>query len=272
MTIRLAGVIGDPISHSRSPRLHGHWLQRYGIDGQYIPLHVRPADLRASLELLPRLGLSGINVTLPHKEAVFELAHTTTERAKAVGSANTLTFVDGQIHADNTDGYGFLANLDQGAATRDRAAPALVLGAGGAARGVIAALLQDGTDRVTLTNRTAARAETLASQFPDRVQVVPWDQAEHAVADHGLLVNTTSLGMVGQPPLQMSLDHLPPETIVTDIVYTPLETPLLASARARGNVVVDGLGMLLHQAVPGFEAWFGRTPTVDSDLRAAVLA
>ncbi|MDB2407431.1 shikimate dehydrogenase [Jannaschia sp.] len=268
----LAGVIGDPIAHSRSPRLHGHWLRRYGIDGHYVPLHVRPDDLEATLALLPRLGFSGINVTIPHKEAVFALAHETTDRARAIGAANTLTFKDGRIHADNTDGYGFTANLRQEAATRDTQAPALVLGAGGAARGVIAALLDEGASRITLTNRSADRAEALAALFGPRVTPLPWAEASTALPGHGLLVNTTSLGMSGKPALDLDLSGLDREATVTDIVYTPLDTPLLAAARARGNPTVDGLGMLLHQAVPGFRAWFGIDPQVDAELRAAVLA
>jgi shikimate dehydrogenase len=268
----LAGVIGDPIAHSRSPRLHGHWLRRYAIDGQYVPLHVRPEDLEATLALLPRLGFVGINVTIPHKEAAFALADTATDRAHAVGAANTLTFREGRIHADNTDGYGFIANLRQWAPGRDASAPALVLGAGGAARGVIAALLDEGAERITLTNRSADRANALAALFGSRVTTYPWDQAADALPGHGLLVNTTSLGMAGTPPLDLDLSTLDREATVTDIVYTPLETPLLAAARARGNPVVDGLGMLLHQAVPGFHAWFGTEPQVDAALRAAVLA
>ncbi|PWJ21753.1 shikimate dehydrogenase [Jannaschia seohaensis] len=268
----LAGVIGDPIAHSRSPRLHGHWLRRYGIDGHYVPLHVRADDLEATLALLPRLGFRGINVTIPHKEAVFALADETTARARAVGAANTLTFQEGRILADNTDGYGFTANLAQGAGHRDVRAPAFVLGAGGAARGVIAALLDEGAAHVTLTNRSADRAEALAALFGDRVTTVPWIDAAQALPGHGLLVNTTSLGMTGKPPLDLDLAGLDPSATVTDIVYTPLETPLLAAARARGHPVVDGLGMLLHQAVPGFHAWFGAEPRVDEALRAAVLA
>ncbi|TFL17550.1 shikimate dehydrogenase [Jannaschia formosa] len=269
---RLAGVIGDPIAHSRSPRLHGHWLRRYGIDGHYVPLHVRAEDLEATLALLPRLGFAGINVTIPHKEAVFALADEVTDRARAVGAANTLTFRDGRIHADNTDGYGFLANLRQEAPGRDARAPALVLGAGGAARGVIAALLDEGAERVTLTNRSAGRAEALAELFGPRVVTHPWERAAEALPGHALVVNTTSLGMAGNPPLELDLTGLDPTATVTDIVYTPLETPLLAAARARGNPVVDGLGMLLHQAVPGFRAWFGAEPQVDDALRAAVMA
>ncbi|WP_371155999.1 shikimate dehydrogenase [Jannaschia sp. 2305UL9-9] len=270
MTI-LAGVIGDPISHSRSPRLHGHWLRRYGIDGHYVPLHVTPDDLSRTLDLLPRLGFAGINVTLPHKEAVFAAADEVTDRARAVGAANTLTFREGRILADNTDGYGFVANIDQVVPDRDRTAPAMILGAGGAARGVIAALMAEGTGAITLTNRTRARAEALAAEFGKAVTVVDWASAQDSMANHGLLVNTTSLGMSGQPALDLDLGGLSVDAVVTDIVYTPLETPLLERARARGNPVVDGLGMLLHQAVPGFSTWFGRVPDVDDALRKAVL-
>ncbi|MGB3407755.1 MAG: shikimate dehydrogenase [Jannaschia sp.] len=270
MTI-LAGVIGDPISHSRSPRLHGHWLARHAIDGQYMPLHVRSADLADALRLLPRLGFAGLNVTLPHKEAVFALADEVSDRARSVGAANTLTFRDERIIADNTDGFGFTANLAHRAPERDLTTPCLVLGAGGAARGVIAALLAEGTPAITLANRSRERADALAADFAGRVHVVDWESASGALPGHGLLVNTTSLGMTGQPPLAMDLSRLDPDTVVTDIVYTPLETPLLRDARVRGNTVVDGLGMLLHQAVPGFAAWFGITPDVDDALRIAVL-
>lgn len=269
---RLAGVIGDPIGHSRSPRLHGHWLRRYGIDGHYIPLHVTPDRLAETLKLLPALGFRGLNVTIPHKEAVFDLADDVTDRARAIGAANTLTFRDGRIHADNTDGYGFIANLRQGAPDWRPDGTALILGAGGAARGVVAALLDAGATGVTLANRTQSRAETLADLFDGRVQVRPWTDVERALPDHDLLVNTTSLGMAGQPPLDLDLAGLTPAQTVSDIVYTPLETPLLAAARGQGAVAVDGLGMLLHQAAPGFEAWFGVAPTVDDDLRQAVLA
>jgi shikimate dehydrogenase len=270
--IRLAGVIGDPIAQSRSPRLHGHWLLRHGIEGHYVPLHVRAEDLPATLALLPRLGFAGINVTIPHKEAAFAAAHERTARARAVGAANTLTFRAGRILADNTDGYGFVASLRRGAPGRDPSAPAFVLGGGGAARAVIAALLEEGAERVTLANRTASRAGLLAAQMGPRVSTVPWDEAPRALPGHGLLVNTTSLGMTGQPPLDLDIRALDGTATVTDIVYAPLETPLLAAARARGNPVVDGLGMLLHQAVPGFTAWFGVEPEVDDALRAAVLA
>lgn len=267
----LAGVIGDPIGHSRSPRLHGHWLHRYGVDGQYVPLHVRAEDLAATLRLLPRLGFAGLNVTLPHKEAVFALADRTTDRARAVGAANTLTFRDGCVEADNTDGAGFVASLDRNAPGWCRSAPAVVLGAGGAARGIIAALLVAGVPKVTLVNRTRGRAAALAAHFGPRVSTQPWPDVTTALDGAGLLVNTTSLGMEGRPRLDLDLSALPLTATVTDIVYTPVMTRLLAAAGARGNPTVDGVGMLLHQAAPGFAAWFGITPEVDEDLRRAVL-
>ncbi|SDY39285.1 shikimate dehydrogenase [Jannaschia faecimaris] len=269
----LAGVIGDPIAQSRSPRLHGHWLRRYGIDGHYVPLHVRPEVLEATLKVLPDIGFSGLNCTIPHKEAAFRLADDVTDRARAVEAANTLMFTeDGRIIADNTDGYGFIANLKQQAPEWDITKPALVLGAGGAARGIVAALLEVGVPAVTIANRTHTRAEGLAALLGADVLPIEWAGASTALADHGLLVNTTSLGMSGQPPLVFDLSSMSDHTTVADIVYSPLMTPLLTDAQARGAQVVDGLGMLLHQAVPGFEAWFGRTPTVDEELRRAVLA
>jgi shikimate dehydrogenase len=269
-----AGVIGWPIGHSRSPRLHGHWLRRHGIAGHYVPIALPPERLADGLAALALLGFRGVNVTIPHKEAALRLAHTCSERATRIGAANTLTFTaDGWIEADNTDGYGFLANLRQHAPDwRAEAGPALVLGAGGAARAIVVALLDAGVPELRLANRSRDRAEALATAFGPRVVVRDWDRAERAVSGARTIVNTTALGMAGQPPLALSLDAAPEEALVTDIVYQPLETPLLAAARARGLVTVDGLGMLLHQAVPGFERWFGQRPEVDADLRAAVLA
>ena len=272
--LRLAGVIGHPISHSKSPRLHGHWLKRYGIDGHYIPMNVAPDDLARTIELLPRLGFAGINVTLPHKEAVMALCDEITPRAKAVGAVNTVIFQeDGSVLGDNTDGYGFMANLYAGAPNwRADTGPAVVLGAGGAARGVVAALLDADAPQIILSNRTAERATALQSEFGARVVVSAWDDVGDAIKGANLLVNTTSLGMDGQPALPVSLDHLGSETLVTDIVYAPLKTQLLIDAAARGCAFVDGLGMLLHQAAPGFEAWFGQKPIVDDELRQAVLS
>lgn len=275
MTHKLAAVIGWPITHSKSPKLHGHWLARYGINGQYVPLGVAPEDFAATLALLPRIGFAGANVTLPHKEAALALADQASARAQRIGAANTLRFDADGIFADNTDGYGFLANLRAGILSwgagwaTDR--PALVLGAGGASRAVIDALIEAGVPQIRLVNRTIARAEALAAAMGPKVTVVPWENRDAALAECGLLVNATQLGMEGQSPLSLSLEHAAPDLVVNDLVYAPLETALLAAARAQGLATVDGLGMLLHQAAPGFEAWFGRAPEVDDALRAAVL-
>jgi len=269
---RVAGVIGWPVGHSRSPRLHGHWLQRYGIDGAYVPLAVKPADFATAFRALPALGFAGANVTLPHKEAALALADRASETAQAIGAANTLVVRDGAIHADNSDAFGFLENLRAGSpGWRAATGPAVVLGAGGAARAVLHGLLQQGAPEIRLTNRTRARGEELAAHFGRRVVVVDWAARAAALEGAALLVNSATLGMAGQPPLEIALDALPAAALVTDLVYSPLETDLLARARARGNPVVDGLGMLLHQARPGFAAWFGVEPEVDASLRRAVL-
>jgi shikimate dehydrogenase len=271
--IPLAGVIGSPISHSRSPQLHRHWLETYGIKGHYVPLHVDAPDLRAVLETLPKAGFVGANVTIPHKEAVLEMADLISDRATLIGAANTLIFRgDGKIHADNTDGYGFMENLHAGAPDwhADRG-PAAVIGAGGAARAVIVALLDAGVPEILLSNRTKIRAEKLRSDFGNRVTVIDWVQIGNAIEEAALLVNTSSLGMVGKPEIRIPLDGLRRETVVTDLVYTPLRTKLLDVAEAKGCITVDGLGMLLHQGVPGFERWFGVRPTVDEATRAAVM-
>ncbi|MFN4056602.1 MAG: shikimate dehydrogenase [Roseinatronobacter sp.] len=270
--IPLAGVIGCPISHSRSPRLHGHWLQTYGLPGHYVPLHVETRDLEHVLRNMPQMGFVGANVTIPHKEAVLHLADDISDTAGRIGAANTLTFRDGRILADNTDAYGFMANLRQAAPDWQPGGAALVLGAGGAARAVVDGLLQAGMDRIWLSNRSRDRAEVLADTFGAKVKVLDWSNRAAALPDIGLLVNTTSLGMSGQAPLDMPLSGLPRKTLVTDIVYVPLMTDLLVQAAARGNQIVDGIGMLLHQAVPGFERWFGKTPEVTEALRRAVLA
>ncbi|AHM03458.1 Shikimate 5-dehydrogenase I alpha [Roseibacterium elongatum DSM 19469] len=272
--LRLAGVIGDPVAHSLSPRLHGHWLSRYGLPGHYVPLHVNQADLAEVLRTLPKMGFAGVNVTLPHKEHVLSLADNVTDRAALIGAANTLTFQsNGAIQADNTDGLGFLASIKQSLpGWTASVGPALVLGSGGAAKAIVWALLSDGAPVVHVANRTRARADALRDQFGARVSPVDWTAIPDRVADAALIVNTTSLGMTGQPPLSVDLSRLTPPTVVTDIVYAPLRTQLLEDAAARGCETVDGLGMLLHQAVPGFERWFNYTPMVDDDLRQAVLA
>jgi shikimate dehydrogenase len=264
----VAGVLGWPVGHSRSPRLHGFWLDRHGIDGAYVPLPARPEDFATAVRGLAAAGLAGANVTIPHKLAAFAVCDAVDESARRAGAVNTFVFVDGRIQGSNTDGAGFVANLR--AHGVDPARPALILGAGGGAR-AIAAALQLAGGRVTLANRTRDRAEALAAFLPG-VAVLDWSAREAALADQGLLVNTTSLGMTGQPPLPLDLDRAAPNLAVADIVYVPLETALLAAARARGLVAVDGLGMLLHQAVPGFAAWFGVTPVVDEALRRFVAA
>jgi shikimate dehydrogenase len=270
----LAGVIGMPIAHSRSPLLHGHWLARYGIPGHYVPLPVRAEHLADVLRILPRAGFVGVNVTLPHKEAVLALADVVTDRASLIGAANTLIFrADGKIHADNTDGYGFIANLRQNAPDwQPDSGPAAVIGAGGAARAVVASLLDSGVKELRITNRTRLRSEQIRAEFGARLVVYDWAQAGNMLEGTSTVVNATSLGMVGKQPLRLPLDALSPDALVTDLVYTPLMTPLLEAAADRGCKVVDGLGMLLHQAVPGFERWFGHRPEVDDELRRAVLA
>jgi shikimate dehydrogenase len=272
--IPLAGVIGSPIAHSRSPQLHGYWLKTYGLQGHYIPMDVAPADLAQVVAALPKAGFVGCNVTIPHKESVLGLADVVTDRAALIGAANTLIFRrDGRIHADNTDGYGFTANLRQHApAWQASAGPAAVFGAGGAARAVIAALLEMGAPEVRLCNRTKARAEALRLEFGAKIAVYDWVQAGNMLEDAATVVNTTSLGMAGKPEFRVPLDALSPAATVTDLVYTPLRTRLLIEAEKIGCTTVDGLGMLIHQAVPGFERWFGVKPEVDQATRDALLA
>ena len=269
---RLAGVIGWPVGHSRSPRLHGFWLEQHRIDGAYVPLPVPPDAFEQVLRALPRMGFVGANVTLPHKEAALALADQVEPLALRIGAVNTLVIgPDGVIHGSNTDAFGFLENLRHGLpgfAIAGR--PAVVLGAGGAARAVIAGLIDEGVAEIRLLNRTRERAERIASALPGPIRVIDWQERSGALDGAGLLVNTTTLGMQGQPPLAIALDCLPRDAVVTDIVYAPLETALLAEARRRGHHVVDGLGMLLHQARPGFAAWFGVRPEVTAALRAFV--
>lgn len=270
---KLAGVIGWPVGHSRSPRLHGYWLALHGIDGAYVPLAVQPRDFERALKALAALGFRGANVTLPHKEAALALADRASPEARRIGAANTLVVgEDGGVEARNTDGFGFIENLREGVpGWRANAGPAAVIGAGGAARALLVALVDAGVPEIRLVNRTAARAEALAAELGGPIRVRSWAERGAALEDAALLVNSTTQGMTGEPALDLPLERLPPEAVVNDIVYTPLETPLLAVARARGNPVVDGLGMLLHQARPGFAAWFGVEPRVTGALRAFVL-
>jgi shikimate dehydrogenase len=267
---RKAGVIGYPVAHSRSPRLHGFWLDRHGIDGCYLPLPVAPEALSSAVHALRDLGFAGANVTIPHKEAAFALCGRVDAVGHRAGSINTLVFAaDGTITGTSTDGFGFLESLaEQAPDYRPSQGPAVILGAGGAVRSVAVALLDAGCPRLILVNRSPARAEALAHALGGPVEVA----TTPPVAEADLLVNGTSLGMLGQPPLLIDLAPLPPHAVVADLVYVPLETPLLAAARARGLRAVDGLGMLLHQARPGFSAWFGVEPQVDAALRAFVAA
>ncbi|MEK0165110.1 shikimate dehydrogenase [Phaeobacter sp. A36a-5a] len=272
--IPLAGVIGNPVAHSRSPLVHGHWLRTHGIAGHYVPLHVEADQLETVVRSLPMMGFVGANVTIPHKEKIMDIADQVTDRATLIGAANTLIFrPDGSILADNTDGYGFITNLHQSAPDWDPASgPAVVFGAGGASRAVIASLLEAGVPEILLSNRTRERADQFRSEFGSRIQVVDWVQVGNVVEQAALLVNTTSLGMIGKPRLRVPLDGLRPGTVVTDLVYTPLKTEMLQWAEDIGCTTVDGLGMLLHQAVPGFERWFGKRPEVDEATREAALA
>ncbi|WP_170468216.1 shikimate dehydrogenase [Ruegeria arenilitoris] len=271
--IPLAGVIGHPVAHSKSPKLHGHWLKTYDLAGHYVPMDVAPEDLESALRTLPKAGFVGANVTVPHKEAALRLADHVSDRAKKIGAANTLSFQsDGSIHADNTDGYGFMENLRAGAPDwNPQDGPAVVFGAGGAARAVLQALIDEGVPEILLTNRTPARADQLKEEFGPQITVVDWLQAGNVIENAELVVNTTSLGMQGQPELRVPLDGLQPGAVVTDLVYAPLKTRLLQTAEDAGCTTVDGLGMLLHQAVPGFERWFGQRPEVTDELRATVL-
>jgi shikimate dehydrogenase len=266
-----ACLIGWPAAHSRSPLIHHYWLRTLGIEGGYVIEAVPPDEFKDFVFRLSLRGFVGANVTLPHKERALALTKPD-ERARAVGAANTLWYEGGELRSTNTDIEGFINNLDACAPGWDKASDALVLGAGGASRAVVFGLLERGIERVHLANRTIARAHALADQFGARVHPVAWEEVAKVLPRAGLLVNTTSLGMHGQPPLQIDLGLLPDSAVVADLVYVPLQTPLLAAARKRGLKVADGLGMLLHQAVRGFELWFGQRPQVTAELRALVEA
>jgi shikimate dehydrogenase len=266
---RLAGIIAWPVSHSRSPRLHGFWLERYGIDGAYLPLAIRPENFATGVRGLVASGFAGANVTIPHKVAAFAICDTVDDTARRAGAVNTMVFQDGRITGSNTDGWGFLANL-RGHGVDPTAGPALLLGAGGSTRAIAAALLTEGV-AVTIANRTRARADQLARDLPG-LRIVDWGARSDALADHALLVNTTSLGMAGHDPVDIDLSRASAGLVVADIVYVPLDTPLLRAARAFGFRTVEGLGMLLYQAIPGFRIWFGVEPQVDEALRRFVAA
>ncbi|MEP6840334.1 MAG: shikimate dehydrogenase [Bradyrhizobium sp.] len=266
-----ACLIGWPAAHSRSPLIHHYWLRTLGIEGGYNIEAVPPENFAEFVLRLKTYGFVGANVTIPHKEQALALSKPD-DRARAVGAANTLWFADGELRSTNTDVEGFINNLDACAPDWESAEDALVLGAGGAARAVLFGLIERGIKRIHLANRTVERARALADQFGASVQPVAWDAISGLLPRAGLLVNTTSLGMKGQPALELDAGLLPSQAVVADLVYVPLQTPLLAAAQKRGLRTADGLGMLLHQAVRGFELWFGQRPEVTSELRALVEA
>lgn len=272
--MRRACVIGWPIEHSRSPAIHGYWLKRYGIEGSYTKRAVPPAEIERVLRSLSAEGFAGCNVTIPHKEAAFRLADVREASATAVGAANTLWLdAEGRLSAANTDTYGFMAYLSHSAEDWSRRdAPVSILGAGGAARAIVYGFLEAGVAEIRLFNRSASRAEALARDFGPRVTVFPWDQRSRASTEAAVLVNTTSVGLKGEGALDMDFTDFHPDCIVSDIVYVPLETGLIRAARRHGLRTVDGLGMLLHQAVPGFEKWFGVRPEVTVELYDLIAA
>lgn len=273
----LAGVIGHPVGHSLSPRLHGFWLNEHQIDGVYMPLAVTPDNFPEALRALPKMGFAGVNITVPHKVVALQTVDIIEPSAKKIGAVNTVIVGnEGRLIGANTDGYGFIENLKSGMNNSKIIGPVVVLGAGGAARAVIVSLLEEGVSEIRLLNRTRGRAEQLAQDisghFNASIQVIDWEIRAQSLEGAGLLVNTTTLGMVGKPQLDIDLSALPKSAWVTDIVYAPLQTPLLKAAMQRGNPVVDGIGMLLHQARPGFERWFGKPVQVTTELRNFVLA
>ncbi len=270
--MRKAFVTGFPIKHSRSPLIHGHWLRKYELQGSYEAIEVAPEDLADFLNGLQENDYVGGNVTIPHKEMAFALCQTREPAAEEIGAVNTLWFEGGQLRGGNTDAYGFLANLDARSPGWDRQKTALVLGAGGASRAIIYALKQRGLTDIRIANRTLTRAEELADRFGSGISAHEWTAVPELLQDATLIVNTTSLGMEGKESLSIDLSDVRRDALVTDIVYVPLETPLLKAARMVGLKTVDGLGMLLHQAVPGFEHWFGVRPEVTSELRDLILA
>jgi shikimate dehydrogenase len=270
----LAGVMGWPVMHSRSPALHNYWFARHGLAGTYVPLAIEPGGLEAALRALRPLGFSGCNLTIPHKERALAIVDSVDAAARSIGAISCVVVgADGLLSGTNNDAFGFVENvLERQPGWRADAGPAVVIGAGGGARAVAFSLADRGAREVRVANRTAARAEALARDFGPPVSALAWEERHRALSDAAMVVNTTSQGMVGQPPLDLSLDALPPSALVCDIVYVPLETPLLSAARRRGNPTVDGLGMLLHQGRPAWRAWFGIEPAVTPELRALIEA
>jgi len=270
----LAGVMGWPVMHSRSPKIHNYWLAEFGLAGTYAPLAIRPQGLREALRALAPLGFAGCNLTIPHKEAALDIVDRVEPLARRIGAINLVVVSpDGSLYGRNTDGFGYIESILQAApGWRPDAGPIAVVGAGGGARAVLASLADRGASDIRLINRSPERAEALQREFGAPIQAVAWDDRHEALAGAAMLVNTTNQGMAGQPPLDIALDKLPPSALVSDIVYVPRETPLLAAARRRGNRTVNGLGMLLHQARPAFHAWFGVMPDATPELFAMIEA
>ena len=270
----LAGVMGWPVMHSRSPKLHNYWLAQHGLIGAYVPLAIKEAGLEKALRALPALGFAGCNLTIPHKEQAMKIVDHLDPVAKRIGAMNcVIVGADGSLSGTNNDGFGYIASIREAKPDwRADAGPVTVLGAGGAARAVLVSLIDEGAKDIRLTNRTAARADDLAKEFGGPIKTIAWNDRHDALQSAAMVINTTSQGMVGQPDLDLKLDLLPQTALVSDIVYIPLETPLLSAARQRGNTTVNGLGMLLHQARPAFKAWFGVMPEVTSELRKMIEA
>nr|WP_315262292.1 shikimate dehydrogenase [uncultured Limnohabitans sp.] len=273
-TFVMAGVMGWPVSHSRSPVIHNHWIKQSGLTGAYGLFPVKPSQLETAIRGIKALGIAGCNITLPHKVNAMQFVDWVDPLAIRMGAINTIVVqADGALHGFNNDGYGFIQSLREAQPNwKANSGPAVVLGAGGAARAVIVALIDSGATEIRLLNRTLSKAEDLARDFGEAVRAFPWVERENALHGAALLVNTTSLGMHGESPLVIALNQLPVSAIVSDVIYIPLETPLLAAARLRGNITVNGLGMLLHQARPAFKAWFDVMPEVTSELRDTIIA
>jgi shikimate dehydrogenase len=270
----LAGLMGFPVMHSRSPKLHNYWLAQHGLTGAYLPLAIRTEGLRAALRALPALGFSGCNLTIPHKEAALAIVDRVDPVARRIGAMNCVVVApDGSLEGQNHDAFGFVESIREAQPNwRADAGPIVIIGAGGGARAVLVSLIDQGAREIRLVNRTPARAAALQRDLGGPITALPWEQREATLGGAAMLINTTNQGMVGAPPLDLELDALPPTALVSDIVYIPRETPLLAAARKRGNPTVNGLGMLLHQARPAFRAWFGIMPEVTPELRAMIEA
>ena len=270
----LAGVMGDPVMHSRSPKLHNYWLAKYGLTGTYVPLAITAERLRAALRALPALGFAGCNLTIPHKEAALDIVDKLDPLARRIGAVNCVVVApDGSLEGRNHDGFGYIESVREAQPKwRADAGPIVVLGAGGGARAVLVGLVDQGAREIRLVNRTPARGKALAQDLAGPIGVLRWEEREAALEGAAMLINATNQGMLGEPPLDIALDRLPVSALVSDIVYIPRETPLLAAARRRGNRTVNGLGMLLHQARPAFHAWFGIMPEVTPELRAMIEA